>query len=263
MFDLTGKTALVTGASGGIGAAIARALHAQGASDRDPLELPAGEFVRVAIEEFLRWMERDPTQGREGEPFDLGLVGAMEKQRAFQVAPHEVHGVHRGERILQDQLHLLGVVQGSFCMQINRSAVQLEFARGRNDDPREHPREHRLARAALTDHCGDSPGHQVKTGVVDGVHDALSPQSRPGNSGAEVSGQVPGAQLDVEFDGIAHGCSDRGWSASAVASSPTRRDSSTGTATPAASVWSQHATERSPSLIVTSAGTSIEQRGKA
>lgn len=32
MFDLSGKTALVTGATGGIGGAIARALHAQGAT---------------------------------------------------------------------------------------------------------------------------------------------------------------------------------------------------------------------------------------
>jgi 3-oxoacyl-[acyl-carrier protein] reductase len=50
MFDLTGKTALVTGASGGIGTSIARALHQQGAivalsgTRRDALEKLAGEL---------------------------------------------------------------------------------------------------------------------------------------------------------------------------------------------------------------------------
>jgi 3-oxoacyl-[acyl-carrier protein] reductase len=50
MFSLDGKTALVTGASGGIGAGIARALHAQGAvvvlsgTRREALEALAGEL---------------------------------------------------------------------------------------------------------------------------------------------------------------------------------------------------------------------------
>ena len=50
MFDLSGKTALVTGATGAIGGAIARALHAQGATvalsgtRRDALDALAGEL---------------------------------------------------------------------------------------------------------------------------------------------------------------------------------------------------------------------------
>jgi len=51
MFDLTGKTALVTGATGGIGGAIARALHGRGATvalsgtRRDPLDRLAAELA--------------------------------------------------------------------------------------------------------------------------------------------------------------------------------------------------------------------------
>ena len=50
MFDLTGKTALITGASGGIGGDIARALHASGATVGlsgtrvEPLEALAAEL---------------------------------------------------------------------------------------------------------------------------------------------------------------------------------------------------------------------------
>jgi 3-oxoacyl-[acyl-carrier protein] reductase len=55
MFDLTGKCALVTGASGGIGGAVARALHAQGAkvalsgTRKEALDTLAAELAGAAV----------------------------------------------------------------------------------------------------------------------------------------------------------------------------------------------------------------------
>ena len=55
MFDLSGKTALITGATGGIGGSIARALHAQGAkvaisgTRREALDTLAAELGAAAV----------------------------------------------------------------------------------------------------------------------------------------------------------------------------------------------------------------------
>jgi 3-oxoacyl-[acyl-carrier protein] reductase len=72
MFDLSGQSALVTGASGGIGAAIARGLHGQGATVAlsgtraaalESLAAELGERVRMKDEDWDQVIEVNLTAG--------------------------------------------------------------------------------------------------------------------------------------------------------------------------------------------------------
>jgi 3-oxoacyl-[acyl-carrier protein] reductase len=84
MFDLTGKTALVTGASGGIGGAIAKALHGRGASvvlsgtrqevlDAVKAELGGKAFTVIANLSDTASVEALPKAAEEaaGAPIDI------------------------------------------------------------------------------------------------------------------------------------------------------------------------------------------------
>ena len=84
MFDLTGKTALVTGASGGIGGAIAKALHGQGATvvlsgtrqdalDAVKTELGSRAFTVIANLSDTASVEALPKKAEEaaGAPIDI------------------------------------------------------------------------------------------------------------------------------------------------------------------------------------------------
>ena len=76
MFNLEGKKALVTGASGGIGASIAKALHAQGATVAlsgtrvDPLEALAGELGERAHVTPCNLSDLDAVKALAGQASD-------------------------------------------------------------------------------------------------------------------------------------------------------------------------------------------------
>jgi 3-oxoacyl-[acyl-carrier protein] reductase len=75
MFDLTGKTALITGASGGLGGAIAQALHAQGATV--VLSGTREAALQAVAEQLGERALVAPTDLADAEAVD-GLIGRAE-----------------------------------------------------------------------------------------------------------------------------------------------------------------------------------------
>jgi 3-oxoacyl-[acyl-carrier protein] reductase len=82
MFDLSGKMALVTGASGGIGGAIARALHAQGA--HTVLSGTREQALAELRQELGDRASIAPANLSEAEPVD-GLVAAAEAAAGMEL----------------------------------------------------------------------------------------------------------------------------------------------------------------------------------
>jgi gluconate 5-dehydrogenase len=106
-FSLTGKTALITGASRGIGLAIARGMHAAGAKvilaarSKDKLEVLAAEMNGRAIE--LDMMSSDSIQRAAEEAGDVDIlanVAGTNVRRKFEdYTPEQYH------YIMQTNLH--------------------------------------------------------------------------------------------------------------------------------------------------------------
>ena len=121
MFELTGRTALVTGASGGIGGAIARALHGQGAT-------VALSGTRVAPLEALK--------GELGErahvvPCDLSEAAAVEalpKQAAEAMGGVDILVNNAG--ITRDQLFMrMSDADWAAVLEVNLTST-MRLARG-------------------------------------------------------------------------------------------------------------------------------------
>ena len=80
MFDLSGKTALVTGATGAIGEAIARALHAQGATVAiSGTRKEVLDTLAAALGDRVHVLPCDLTDGAAVEALVPGAEAAMGK----------------------------------------------------------------------------------------------------------------------------------------------------------------------------------------
>ena len=98
MFDLTGRKALVTGATGGLGGSIARALHAQGAAvsisgtRSEALDALAAELGGERVHSLVTNLsDKDAVEALvPAGPADRTLQGVRTQRRGVEPEPSDV-----------------------------------------------------------------------------------------------------------------------------------------------------------------------------
>ena len=213
--------------------------------------------MRVALEEPTGRLERHSSQRRLGEG-RRGLFGrAVDAQWTNEVVTHLVHGVHRREGVLQDQLDLRGVAERALRLDRNGRALEDEVAGRRRDDARQHARQHRLSRAALTHDGHDLPATRSRLTSSTARTMRFALRTRPGARTVKCRVRWCASSWIGVCCHVVHRAT------SFTGSSLGTRLSSTGTATPTSPTCSQHATDRPEPLICTSGGVSAEHLAMA
>ena len=145
--------------------------------------------MRVLADELLGRLEVDPAQQVEHGLLEVVAAQAVDDQRPAEDVAHVVHRVERGERVLQHQLDGVPVGGVGLLVQVDLLAVEEQLAGGQRLGAGQHPRQRRLAGAALADDGGDRARAQGDRDVLGGVHDAAA---EPADLDRVVLGHVDG-----------------------------------------------------------------------
>ena len=95
--------------------------------------------MRELVQELFGWAEGNSIKERVDGRIEVGSAGAMDLQRASEMMAYAVHRVHRGEWVLQHELHRPRVVPPPLLAELHLLSAEQKLSSRRDDDAGEHP----------------------------------------------------------------------------------------------------------------------------